>query len=476
MEGIAYMTKDIKLYNTKSRKIETFVPITPLHVGIYSCGPTVYHYVHLGNLRAFIFADTLHRLFLYAHYEVKHVMNITDVGHLVSDGDDGEDKLEKGAKREGKTAWEVAAFYTEAFFNDITALGIHQAEYLYPRATDTIQEQIDLIKLLEEKGYTYTITDGVYFDTAKFREYADFAHLDIEGLKSGARVEENKEKKNATDFALWKCSPKDGKRDMEWQSPWGKGFPGWHIECSAMSKKILGSHFDIHTGGIDHIPVHHTNEIAQSECANGVTYVTYWMHNNFLNDKSGKMAKSSGDFLRLQSIIHKGISPLAFRYYVLTAHYRKELEFSFEALEAASVAYTKLRAWCADHKTETGTVIQSYQEAFEQALYDDMNTPQILALIWSMLREARESEADIYTTLLEMDKVLGLNLAASEKIIVQLPEAVHELVTKREQAREVKDWSEADRLRDELATLGFTVKDTNKGQEIQNNNQRYNIQ
>ena len=469
------MPSEIKLYNTKSRTLEEFKPLVNGEVGIYSCGPTVYHYAHLGNLRACVFADTLHRMFNYAGYKVTHVMNITDVGHLVSDADDGEDKLEKGAKREGKTAWEVAKFYTDAFFRDIDSLNIQKSEYLYPRATETIQEQIDMILTLEQKGYTYRIGDGIYFDTSRFKAYADFARLDIEGLRSGARVAENKEKKNSTDFALWKFSPQGSeqdlaqKRQMEWESPWGVGFPGWHIECSAMSKKILGNHFDIHTGGIDHIPVHHTNEIAQSECANGEKYVEIWMHNNFLNDASGKMAKSSGDFLRLQTIIDKSISPLAFRYYLLTAHYRKELEFSFEALESASIAYGKLRLHCAEMRVEGGTPNEMYIHQFEKAIYDDIGTPKCIATLWALTTPQSISDADRYATILAIDEVLGLGLKDAKKEMVDIPEEVQELVEKRTLARASKDFTLSDTLRDEIASHGFLVSDTTKGQQISEN-------
>lgn len=410
------MKTNIKLYNTKTRTIEEFAPRKEGAVGIYSCGPTVYHYVHLGNLRAFVFADTLHRMFLYANYNLTHVMNITDVGHLVSDADEGEDKLEKGAKREGKTAWEVAKFYTDAFFKDIKDLNINVQEYHYPRATDTLDEQIALIQTLEQKGYTYTISDGVYFDTSLFTAYPDFAHLDIEGLQSGARVEENNEKRNTTDFALWKFSPKEEKRDMEWDSPWGKGFPGWHIECSAMSKKILGPHFDIHTGGIDHIPVHHTNEIAQSECANGEPYVNYWMHVNFLNDNEGKMSKSKGDFLRMETLYAEKIHPLAFRYLLLTVHYRSEMMFSLDALLGAQSAYNKLIAFVRDHYQETtGNILPDYLQSLDEALANDLATPEVIALIWKMIKDSTVANADKVATILTIDNVLGLNLLEESK-------------------------------------------------------------
>ena len=456
----------IRLYNTKSRQIEVFTPIHEGSVGIYSCGPTVYHFQHLGNMRAAVFADTLRRMFVSAHYDVQHVINITDVGHNTDDSDIGEDKMEKGAKREGKNVWDIAKIYTESYFKDLTSLGIPLKEYMFPHATDHIAEQIALIRRLQEKGYTYVISDGVYFDTSKFPHYADFAHLDIDGLQSGARVEENKEKRNITDFALWKFSPKDEKRQMEWSSPWGTGFPGWHIECSAMSMKYLGEHFDIHTGGIEHIPVHHTNEIAQSEGATGHTFANYWMHNNHLLDTEGKMSKSHGDFLTLSSLIEKGYNPLAYRYFLLTAHYRKELAFSFEALDGAVVAYTKLWNWAAQHLTSEGTIVESYQQRFLESLYDDLGTPEAIATIWALMKDTTISDSDRYVTLLYMSAVLGLGLHEAQKEEFAIPENIQALIELRTIARNEKNFTESDRLREELANHGFSVKDTNTGQEI----------
>jgi cysteinyl-tRNA synthetase len=465
------MADTIKLYNTKGRELQVFEPIHEGAVSIYSCGPTVYHYQHLGNMRAAVFADTLHRMFVYAGYDVKHIINITDVGHLTGenegDANTGEDKLEKGAAREGKSVWEIAKKYTDAYFKDLTALNVSLGDYLFPRATDHIQEQIDLVKKLEEKGFTYTISDGVYFDTAKFKAYPDFAHLDVKGLQAGARVEENTEKRNITDFALWKFSPKESVRQMEWDSPWGKGFPGWHIECSAMAMKYLGNHFDIHTGGIDHIPVHHTNEIAQSECATGETYVNYWLHNNFLNDAAGKMAKSSGDFLRLQTLIDKGYSPLVFRYQLLTVHYRKELQFSFESLDAARVAYEKLVAFAGEHAGSHGVVQSTYKKEFTDAMYDDLNTPRAIGVLWTMIKDDSLSDADKRATLLDFDRVLGLGLTEVKKMKVIIPEDVQSLLDSRAVARARKDFEESDRLRDEIARRGYTVKDTAEGQKLE---------
>ncbi|MDB5260358.1 MAG: cysS [Candidatus Nomurabacteria bacterium] len=464
------MAQDIQIYNTKTKAIEKFVPITEGEVSIYSCGPTVYYYPHLGNMRPYVFADTLRRMFISAGYKVNHVINITDVGHLTGDNDGdadtGEDKMEKGSAREGKSAWDVAKFYMEDFFECLDLLNIPRAEYQFPRATDYIEEQINLIKLLEDKGFTYVISDGVYFDTSKFPKYAEFAHLDIEGLRSGARVEANEEKRNITDFALWKFSPKDQQRQMEWDSPWGKGFPGWHIECSAMSKKLLGPHFDIHTGGIDHIPVHHTNEIAQSECANGVKYVNYWMHVNFLNDKDGKMSKSKGDFLRLQSLQEIGISPLEYKYYLLTSHYRAQMDLDITAIHSAGTAYKKLWNFCVENITSDGEVNTKYKREFTDALYDDVGTPAAIAIMWNLTKDTDIKNEDKYRTIIEMSHILGLKLHMAVKEEVVLTDEVKKLLDERHAVREAKNWPEADRLRDKITELGFEVKDTDEGQEV----------
>lgn len=457
----------IHLYNTASKKVELFTPIHEDKAYIYSCGPTVYHFAHIGNLRAYIFADTLRRVLGESGYKVKHIINITDVGHLTDDGDDGEDKLEKGSRREGKTAWEVAAFYEEAFKKDLTALNIPLSAYTFPRATDHISEQIALISSLEEKEYTYTIeNDGIYFDTEKFKRYKDLAQLDLEGLKNGARVEENKDKHSPSDFALWKFSPKDERRQMEWDSPWGLGFPGWHIECSAMAMKYLGEHFDIHTGGIDHIKVHHTNEIAQSECATDSKYVNYWMHVNFLQDKTGKMSKSNDNFLTLESLIKKGYPPQIYRYFILTAHYRKELTFTYEALDAVKVAYKKL----ADHVLRgshlKGNVLTAYMGPFLEALRDDCNTPEAIARMWKMIKEEQGNDADVAVTILKMNELLGLGLENLKEETLQLPNEIKELLDSRMNARKNKDFAESDRLRDEIRKLGYIVKDSADGQEV----------
>ncbi len=461
------MHDEIKLYNTKTKSLETFTPLKPGHVGIYSCGPTVYHYQHLGNMRAAVFADTLRRMFISSGFDVTHVINITDVGHIVDDQDSGEDKMEKGGRREGKTVWDIAKQYTQAYFDDLTLLNIPLDAYNFPRATETIQDQITLVQTLEKKGYTYRIIDdGIYFDTSKFRDYGDFAHLDIEGLKSGARVEENTKKRNITDFALWKFSPKNEKRQMEWDSPWGVGFPGWHIECSAMSMKYLGEHFDVHTGGIEHIPVHHTNEIAQSTCATGKPYVNYWMHNNHLLDTTGKMSKSNDSFLTVTSIQKEGYDPMAYRYFLLTAHYRKELQFSYEALDGASIAYHKLVDYCLNHKTPHGHVNASYIHQAHHALTQDLATPEVIATLWKLMKDQEILEVDRYTTLIALSDMLGLGLERVIREEIVVPEEVKTLLEEREHARNQKDYMLADDLRREIESHGFTVKDTSKGQEV----------
>lgn len=461
--------QSIQLYNTKTRTLEHFKPIKEGNVGIYSCGPTVYHHQHLGNMRAVVFADTLRRMFLYAGYTVKHVINITDVGHLVSDGDNGEDKMEKGAKREGKNVWEIAKMYTDEYFKDLISLNVPIENFIFPRATDNIDEQIGLISALEIASHTYQTSDGVYFDTSTFPTYKDFAQLDVEGLKSGARVEENTEKRNITDFALWKFSPKNETRQMEWKSPWGIGFPGWHIECSAMSMKYLGEHFDLHTGGIEHIQVHHTNEIAQSECVTGATSVNYWMHNNHLQDKTGKMSKSSGDFLTITTLKEKNYSPLSYRYFLMTAQYRNELAFSFENLDGAVQAHNKLLTWCSLHITQLGNISEKHKTLFEEALYNDLNTPQALAVIWTLLKDDTVSSEDKYATLLSFDQVLGIGLSEAKKETIEISDDIKELLEARKSARANNDYKESDRLREEITKLGFSIKDGKEGQEITKN-------
>lgn len=459
----------LKFYNTLTREISEFKPINPAEIKIYSCGPTVYNYAHIGNLRAYVFVDILKRVLIYNNYSVKSVMNITDVGHLTSDADTGEDKMEKGAKREGKSAWEVANYYIEAFKKDIFDLNI-AAPTILCRATDYIPEQIDLIKKLEDKGFTYITNDGVYFDTVKFSEYSKLARLDTAGLQEGARVEINHQKKNLTDFALWKFSPREEPRQMEWPSPWGKGFPGWHIECSAMSLKYLGDHFDIHTGGIDHVPVHHTNERAQNNCAEGKEVVDRWMHNEFVNIRDGKMAKSGDNFITLQSIINMGYDPLSYRYLLLGAHYRKKVDFSLESLDGAENSYDKLKNklidWLAAPVVGFNEQMFDYKNRFLELVNNDLDTPGVLALLWEVIKDTDLSNSEKKTLALEFDKVLGLKLDEVKARKVDLSLEAQELLRQRQKARDNHDWARADALRDQIQELGFLVRDTAEGQEV----------
>lgn len=455
--------KDIFLYNTKGRTKEKFVPLHSDEVRMYHCGPTVYNYAHIGNLRAYVFADILRRTFEWSGYAVKQVINITDVGHLVSDADDGQDKMQKGAQREGKTAWDIAKFYESAFKEDLSILNIKTEGTQFPRATEYIQEQIELVRTLEQKGYTYKTSDGIYFDTSKFERYADFAKLDIKGMQEGARVAVNDEKKNTTDFALWKFSPTNEKRDMEWESPWGIGFPGWHIECSAMSEKLLETPFDIHTGGIDHIPVHHTNEIAQSECASEHEYVHYWMHVNFLNIKDGKMAKSGDNFIRLQTLIDRGISPVAYRYWLLTSHYRSTVDFSFEAIEAAQTALNRLYDAYLSLGDTSGEINTSVVEKCKESANDDLNTAEVIAHVWEYVKST-DNNKNKKATLDELDKILGLNFSLQKKGAV--PEEIITLAEARLLSRANKDWAESDRIREEIEAKGFNIKDTGDQYQI----------
>ncbi len=462
----------IFLYNTLSREKEEFKPIKKGEVGLYTCGPTVYNYAHIGNLRSYLFEDFLKRTLEYNNFEVFHVMNITDVGHLTGNMDMGEDKMEVGAKREGKTAWEIAAFYEQSFKKDLEYLNI-EAPNIFCKATDNIPGQIDLIKILETKGYAYKTSDGIYFDTAKVKDYNKLSHLPLDELKEGARVEKNPEKKNPTDFSLWKFSPAGARRQMEWESPWGIGFPGWHIECSAMSLKYLSDELDIHCGGIDHINVHHTNEIAQSEAATGRKFFNYWMHNAFLNIKGGKkMAKSEGNFLTIENaLISKNVNPLAYRFAALQVHYRKPMEYSEEGIKQASEGLSSLLSQVANLGEKTGAVNLEFRDRFLEAINDDLNMPQALALI-SAVFKSKLSAPDKLKTILDFDKVLGLKLdsakdsVAAESKIEDLASDVRALLEARQAAREAKNWEESDRLRDEIKKKGYIVEDIKNGYKV----------
>jgi cysteinyl-tRNA synthetase len=457
----------IHLYNTLSRKKDVFKPIKNSKVGMYTCGPTVYLYAHIGNLRTYIFEDILKRVLQYNCYNVKHVMNITDVGHLVSDKDTGEDKVEKEAKKEGKTAWEIASFYTEAFKKDLSYLNII-CPNIFCRATDNIKEQIELIKTLEKKGYTYKIDDGIYFDTSKVSDYGKLSGQNLENLKEGARVEINAGKKNHTDFALWKFSPKNEKRQMEWQSPWGVGFPGWHLECSAMSLKYLGEQFDIHCGGIDHINIHHTNEIAQSESATGKKpWVNFWMHGEFLKIKEGgKMSKSGENYETItNTFIDKGINPLVYRFATLSVHYRKSMEWNDEIMIAAENGFKNLYSRIANLGDKIGKVNNEWKAKFIAAINDDLNMPQAMAVLNEMLKSDISSD-DKLATALEFDKVFGLKLKEPIQKKNEISNEVKKLVDEREIARKDKKWAKSDELRDKIKELGYEVKDTSEGQQI----------
>ncbi len=458
--GLSKLQKmEIKLYNTLTRKKEIFKPLRDKKAGIYTCGPTVYWYQHIGNLRSYIFADILKRVLLFNGFKVKHVMNITDVGHLTSNADEGKDKMEIAAKKERKKAEDIANYYWKIFREDFRKLNIIEPD-IWSKATEHIKEQIELIKKLEEKGFTYKTSDGIYFDTSKFKDYGKLAKLKKEGLEAGKRIE-MKEKKSKTDFALWKFSLKPGKRQQEWQSPWGLGFPGWHIECSAMSMKYLGETFDIHTGGIDHIPIHHTNEIAQSEAATGKKFVNFWLHGNFLNFKGEKISKSKGGLYTISELEEKRFSPLAYKYLCLITHYRKPLEFSLANLKNSQNAYERLKNILGVLKND-GKINKKYLAEFEKAINDDLNMPQALAVLWRLLRDEK-AEGKI-ATIKKMDKILGLNLEKIEQTAI--PREIVKLVKQREQLRNEKNWQEADEIRQELEKKGWMVKDNKVGTEI----------
>jgi cysteinyl-tRNA synthetase len=453
------------LYNTLTRKKEEFKPLNPDEVTFYSCGPTVYWHPHIGNMRAYIFNDLLKRVLAYNGYKVKHVMNYTDVGHLTSDADEGEDKMEKAAKRDGKTAQEVAEFYTKAFDDDSEKLNIIPPG-LTCKATEYIQEQLDLIKVLEEKGYTYKTSDGIYFDTSKFPRYADFGKLNIEGLEEGKRIDMG-EKKNKTDFALWKFSEKPGVRQQEWDSPWGIGYPGWHTECCAMSVKHLGKQFDIHTGGEDHIQIHHTNEIAQSEAAYDVhPWVNFWLHGGFLTFKGEKVSKSKGGLFTIPELEDKGFDPLDYRYLCLNTLYRKQLNFSLEVLEGAKNTYTRLKNIVIElkGKDDSNPKENDYEKRFHESINDDLNMPQALSALWSVLRDNELGSKEKLELALKFDEVLGLKLADAKGDDV--PTEIQELAEKRIKARTDKDWAEADRLRDKIKEKGYEILDTAEGYKI----------
>lgn len=451
-------------YNTLTRQKEEFIPINANEVGMYTCGPTVYNYAHIGNLRSYVFADTLRRTLLYLGYPVNQVMNITDIGHLASDADSGDDKMTKGLLREGKelnlkNMRELAEFYAEKFREDLRHLNILPPDTMC-FASDHIPENIELIKKLEKNGLTYTTSDGVYFDTKKFPSYGVLWGGKRTTDEEYRRVNQESEKKNAEDFALWKFNDSLG-----FPSPWGQGFPGWHIECSAMSMKFLGEQLDIHTGGIDHISIHHTNEIAQSEGATGkIPFVKYWMHHEFVDTGGEKMAKSADNFLKLNTLIEKDIDPITYRFWLLMASYHTKVNFSWDALSASEVALNRLRRLFVNLGDEVGVVNEEYKNKFITHLSDDLDTPKVLVVLWDLIANEEISKADRKATILDFDKVLGLGFADLKEEAI--PDDIQKLVDARYVARTMKDFKLSDELRDKIATLGYEVKDTDEGQKV----------
>ncbi|MFH1802721.1 MAG: cysteine--tRNA ligase [archaeon] len=460
---------ELKLFNTLTRKKDVFKPIKKGEVGMYSCGPTVYWYQHIGNLRAYLFADTLKRVLEYNGLKVKHVVNVTDVGHLTSDADEGDDKMEAAARKEGKKAEEIAEFYFKVFREDMKKLNIKEPS-VWCKATDHIKEQIGLVEKLEERGFTYETSDGIYFDSSKFKDYGKLAKLRIEGLEEGKRISAG-EKRNKTDFALWKFSEKPGLRQQEWESPWGVGFPGWHIECSAMSMKYLGESFDIHTGGEDHVPIHHTNEIAQSECATGKKFVNYWMHNAFLVNRAGeKVSKSKGGLFTVSELEEKGYDPLDFRYLFLLTHYRKPLKFSLEGLDAAKTGHGRLKKKVLELKVEKHKGQDNsgeYEDRFVGAVNDDLNTPAALGIVWEMLDDFNFDAKKKLNLLEKFDSVLGLNVGGMKEEKIDVPKEVQDLVDEREKLRKAKMWAESDLFRERILEKGFRVADGPDGPKLE---------
>ena len=460
----------LRIYNTLTRQKEDFAPIHEGKAYMYSCGPTVYNYAHIGNLRTYIFMDLFRRTLRYDGYKLKGVMNITDVGHLLSDGDTGEDKMQKASREQKKSPWEIAAYYTDVFFTDLKKLNIGKPEII-AKATDHIQEMIDYVQKLVEKGYGYEIDDGIYFDIGKFPGYGKLSRLNLEEQQAGARVEVNSQKRHPADFALWKKA--EPEHIMQWPSPWGMGYPGWHIECSAMSLKYLGMPFDIHTGGVDHIPVHHENEIAQNEALTGKKSVNYWVHGEFMLVNNGKMSKSLGNTYRISDLEERGYKALDFRYFCLNTHYRKKLNFTFEGLDAAKAAYARLLAQVYKHKTAKASgdtaLAEKYLEQFRQAIDDDLNVPLALGILWTMMKETPAKE--LYTAALEFDKVLGLDLDKAEapkeeEQKTEAPQEVIALCEERKAAKAAKDWAKADKLRADIAAMGYTIVDTKEGYKV----------
>lgn len=460
---------DLKLYNTLSRNVEKFIPIEEKRVKMYTCGPTVYNYAHIGNLRTYIFEDVLKRTLKYNGYEVDHVMNITDVGHLQSDGDTGEDKMEMGAKRENKSVLDIARFYEGEFLKDLKSLNIQVANHI-PRATDHVKEMIELIEKLEKRGYTYIANNNVYFSIDKFEDYNKLANLSLEEMNAGNRVEVDIYKKNPLDFVLWFTNSKFENHILQWDSPWGVGFPGWHVECSAMAIKYLGEYMDIHCGGIDHIPVHHTNEIAQSEGALGHKWVNYWLHGEFLILDKGKMSKSSGSFITLNSLIENNVDPLVYRYYVLQSKYRKPLVFSYDRLKDASNSFeilkNKIKLINDNVDNEiliNENIIKEYKNRFLKYINDDLNIANGFTLLHEVIKSENLNNKEKKIIIDDFDKVFGLNLNElsddKEKLDKDFVNKINLLIKERQAARKNKDYKKSDEIRDYLLQNNIEIMD-----------------
>ena len=454
----------LKLYNTLTKKKEEFKPIDEKEVKMYSCGPTVYNFAHIGNLRAYLFMDTLRRVLKYNGYKLKHAMNITDVGHLVSDADEGEDKMLKAARRENKDPFEIADFYTNVFLEDMKKLNIDMPEIIC-RATEHIDIMEEYVKKIIENGYAYETENTIYFDTSKLDKYGVLSNRNTEEQKAGARVDFDDNKKNATDFALWIKAPEN--HLMKWDSFFGKSYPGWHLECSAMSEKYLGETFDIHTGGMDHIPVHHENEIAQAKGFCGKLPANFWMHIEFLQVNGGKMSKSLNNLYTLEDLENKGYLPEVYRMFNFSSHYKKPINFTFKAMDAAKVSLSRLKEGYKRHLDGTDIVeekiIKEFEERFLEAINDDLNMPLALSVIWDIVKYEKKSTL-LAGLLLKFDKVLGLNIEKQEK--KELPKEIIEMIEERKKARLNKDWNKSDELRDKIISLGYTVKDTKDGMEV----------
>ena len=453
----------IKIFNTLSRKKEEFNPLNEKEIRMYSCGRTVYYFAHIGNLRAYLFMDNLRRVLKYNGYNLKHVMNVTDVGHLVSDADEGEDKMMKAAKRENKDPFEIAQFYMDAFLADIDKLNVDRPEII-ARATEHIDVMEEYVKKIIENGFSYQTEDTVYFDTSKLDKYGVLSNRNVDEQKAGARVEFDQSKKNISDFALWIKAPEN--HIMKWDSFFGKSYPGWHLECSAMGYKYLGDQFDIHTGGVDHIPIPHENEIAQSKGFSGKTPANYWMHVEFLQINGGKMSKSLNNLYTLKDLESKGYEPLVYRMFNFTSNYRAQINFTFEAMDAAKVALNRLREGYLKHaegnEDVSDEVIKEYEEKFLEAINDDLNMPVAMSVVWDVVKNPNKSKK-LHNLLLKFDEVLGLDLKNYHKQEYVLPEEITKLVQERNEARTNKNWAESDRIRDILIEKGYTVKDSKEG-------------